>query len=49
MAQAKNYAAKLAVRFAYATNGQAIYGIDMATGEEGERGRLSRRRTSCGR
>ena len=27
---------KLAVRHAYATNGQAIYGIDMATGAEGD-------------
>ncbi|MEO7335331.1 MAG: DEAD/DEAH box helicase family protein [Caldimonas sp.] len=34
--QAKRYAAKLAVRFTYASNGQAIYGIDMATGAEGE-------------
>jgi len=34
--QAKNYAAKMAVRFAYATNGQGIYGIDMQTGREGE-------------
>jgi type I restriction enzyme R subunit len=34
--QAKSYAAKLAVRYAYATNGQAIYGIDMATGDEGD-------------
>lgn len=34
--QAKSYAAKLAVRFTYSTNGQAIYGIDMATGAEGE-------------
>ena len=34
--QAKRYAAKLAVRSAFATNGQAIYGIDMATGAEGE-------------
>lgn len=34
--QAKNYAAKLAVRFAYATNGQGLYGIDMQTGAEGE-------------
>jgi type I restriction enzyme R subunit len=34
--QAKSYAAKLAVRFTYATNGQAIYGIDMATGAEGD-------------
>jgi type I restriction enzyme R subunit len=34
--QAKGYATKLAVRFAYATNGQKIYGIDMATGSEGD-------------
>ena len=31
--QAKDYAGKMAVRFAYATNGQ---GIDMETGKEGE-------------
>ena len=36
VAQAKDYAAKMAVRFAYATNGQGIYGIDMQTGKEGE-------------
>lgn len=36
VAQAKNYAGKMAVRFTYATNGQAIYGIDMATGREGD-------------
>jgi type I restriction enzyme R subunit len=35
-AQAKIYAEKLAVRFTYATNGQKIYGIDMATGKEGD-------------
>jgi len=34
--QAKSYAAKLAVRHTYATNGQAIYGIDMHTGIEGD-------------
>ena len=34
--QAKDYAAKLAVRFAYATNGKGIYAIDMQTGAEGE-------------
>ncbi|MDO9314809.1 MAG: DEAD/DEAH box helicase family protein [Burkholderiaceae bacterium] len=34
--QAKSYATKLAVRFTYATNGQAIYGIDMTTGAEGD-------------
>ena len=36
VAQAKNYAGKLAVRFAYSTNGRGIYGIDMQTGKEGE-------------
>ena len=36
VAQAKQYAGKLAVRFSYATNGQGIYGIDMETGKEGE-------------
>ena len=30
VAQAKNYAGKLAIRFAFATNGQGIYQIDMA-------------------
>jgi len=35
-AQARNYAQKLDARFAFATNGQAIYGIDMATGKEGD-------------
>ncbi|MDZ7621648.1 MAG: DEAD/DEAH box helicase family protein [Candidatus Competibacteraceae bacterium] len=34
--QAKDYAGKMAVRFAYATNGQGIYAIDMQTGQEGE-------------
>jgi type I restriction enzyme R subunit len=34
--QAKNYAGKMVVRFAYSTNGQGIYGIDMETGKEGE-------------
>ena len=36
VAQAKNYAGKLAVRHAYATNGRGIYAIDMQTGAEGE-------------
>ena len=36
VAQAKRYAHKLAVRFAYSTNGQAIYGMDMETGAEGD-------------
>ena len=33
--QAKQYAAKLELRFTYATNGEGIYEIDMSTGEEG--------------
>ena len=36
MAQAKNYAGKMAIRYTYCTNGQGIYGIDMETGKEGE-------------
>src|SRR5437870_6408587 len=36
VAQAKNYAGKLAVRFTYASNGQGIYGIDMKQGAEGQ-------------
>ena len=36
VAQAKNYAAKLAIRYAYSTNGQGLYGIDMKEGAEGE-------------
>ena len=36
VAQAKNYAGKLAIRFTYATNGQGIYSIDMQEGTEGE-------------
>ncbi|HWL53085.1 MAG TPA: DEAD/DEAH box helicase family protein [Chthoniobacteraceae bacterium] len=36
VAQAKDYAAKLAIRFTYATNGQGVYGIDRQTGQEGE-------------
>ena len=39
VAQAKNYAGKLAVRFTYATNGQGIYAIDMQTGAEAEAAR----------
>ena len=34
--QAKDYAQKLSIRFTYATNGQAFYGIDMQTAVEGE-------------
>src|SRR5206468_7903034 len=36
VAQAKNYAGKLEVRFTYATNGQGVYGIDMREGVESE-------------
>lgn len=36
VAQAKNYAGKLELRFTYSTNGQSIYAIDMHTGKEGE-------------
>jgi type I restriction enzyme R subunit len=36
LGQAKDYAGKLTVRFAYATNGQGIYGVDMHTGHEAE-------------
>lgn len=34
--QAKDYAQRLAIRFAYATNGRQIYRIDMQEGAEGE-------------
>lgn len=37
VAQAKNYAGKMAIRYAYSSNGQGIYGIDMETGKEGEK------------
>ena len=36
VAQAKNYADKLTIRYTYSTNGQGVYGIDMQTGKEGE-------------
>jgi type I restriction enzyme, R subunit len=39
VAQAKDYADKLRVRFTYSTNGQGIYAIDMLTGVEGEQAR----------
>jgi type I restriction enzyme, R subunit len=35
LAQAKNYAEKMAIRYTYCTNGQGIYGCDMETGREG--------------
>ena len=34
VAQAKNYAQKLAIRFTYSTNGQGIYAVDMESGKE---------------
>lgn len=34
--QAKDYATRLGVRFAYATNGRRIHAIDMQSGKEGE-------------
>lgn len=36
VAQAKNYAEKLKIRFTYASNGQGIYAVDMEDGTEGE-------------
>ena len=36
LGQAKDYATKLGVRFAYCTNGLGYYAVDTATGEEGE-------------
>jgi type I restriction enzyme R subunit len=36
LAQAKAYATKLGARFAYSTNGQKIYRVDMTTGLEGD-------------
>jgi len=35
VAQAKNYAEKLAIRYTYSTNGRDLYGIDMTKGKEG--------------
>ncbi len=35
VAQAKDYAAKLQLRFTYASNGLGVYAIDMVSGEEG--------------
>lgn len=35
VAQAKDYAARLSTRFAFATNGRDLWRIDMQTGEEG--------------
>ena len=36
VAQAKDYAGRLSIRCAYATNGQGIYGVDMQNGWEGD-------------
>ncbi|MFA6174444.1 MAG: DEAD/DEAH box helicase family protein [Kiritimatiellales bacterium] len=36
VAQAKDYAGKLAVRFAYSTNGRGVYQVDMVDGVEGD-------------
>lgn len=36
VAQAKDYAGKLTIRFTYSSNGQGIYAIDMLTGKESE-------------
>ena len=36
LAQAKRYAERLQARFAFATNGEGIYRVDMHTGEEGD-------------
>ena len=33
--QAKDYAAKMSIRFTYSSNGKGFYGIDMQCGEEG--------------
>ncbi len=38
VAQAKNYAGKLSIRFTYATNGKGIYEIDMCPGQCGQSG-----------
>lgn len=35
VAQAKDYAGKMAVCFTYASNGQGLYAIDMEPGDEG--------------
>jgi type I restriction enzyme, R subunit len=40
VAQAKNYADKLAIRYTYSTNGRELYGIDMQEGKEGVKERF---------
>src|SRR6266850_1778483 len=36
LAQAKNYAGKMEIRYTYCTNGEGIYAVDMETAKEGE-------------
>ena len=36
LAQAKDYASKLAIRYAFTSNGLSIYGCDTKSGDEGE-------------
>ena len=38
VAQAKDYAGRLQIRFTYSTNGRSTYGIDMVAGTEGDVG-----------
>jgi type I restriction enzyme R subunit len=40
VAQAKNYADKMAIRYTYSTNGRELYGIDMQEGKEGVKERF---------
>jgi type I restriction enzyme R subunit len=40
VAQAKNYADKLVIRYTYSTNGRELYGIDMREGKEGVKDRF---------
>ena len=42
VAQSKNYAGKMAVRFAYATNGQGIYQVDMSHASHPAEGEITR-------
>ena len=48
VAQAKNYAEKMAIRYTYSTNGQGIYGIEWQTGKEGETSTAIPRRKNSG-
>jgi len=40
VAQAKNYADKMAIRYTYSTNGRELYGMDMQEGKEGVKDRF---------